>query len=98
MRLRIRFAAYPVPHLTIGDTPRPDCSNCRGKGGWSEDYGNQHDGEYEGTHHFTCECWRPATTRRLVPLPRWAASRFFGWRQSETYSTPFGPDEDPWAW
>ncbi|MFI6022326.1 hypothetical protein ACIBCP_32385 [Streptomyces sp. NPDC051287] len=56
--------------LVLTDTPRPDCSNCHGRGGTVQPYSYPDTGERWGTGWEFCACW---TARRLtlLPLPRW---------------------------
>ncbi|MFF8609999.1 hypothetical protein ACF06X_29200 [Streptomyces sp. NPDC015346] len=62
-RLRIRRITWPRRALVIGDTPRPDCLICAGKGGVS--YGDYYDGDWE-----PCRCWDEDRYWVLLPLPR----------------------------
>ncbi|MFF2626005.1 hypothetical protein ACFVUN_09575 [Kitasatospora griseola] len=77
-RLRLCYRASHRPLLVLTDTPDPKCPECRGIGGWAEDYGDEY-GEYAGTEYIPCQCWNPDHPTRTVPLPRWAARRLFGW-------------------
>lgn len=75
-RLRLRFRDWPRPRLCLEDTPRPNCPECEGTGGWWHDYGDYDTGEYAGTNWDPCACWSgwpdPVLT---IPLPRWTARR-----------------------
>ena len=85
MRLRIRLTTYPAG-LTIGDTPRQNCKDCEGDGGWGIDYAGP-DGDYGGTHDVACTCWNPDRRWRLMRLPRWVL-----WRRPRGgfgYTPPF---------
>lgn len=70
-RIRPRYATWPRPALILADTPRPACPLCRGEGGWDEPYADA-DGEYGGETSIWCDCWTN-WTRRLLPVPGWAA-------------------------
>ncbi|WP_449349609.1 hypothetical protein [Streptomyces shaanxiensis] len=84
-RLRIQVAHWPRA-LILTDTPRPDCRDCEGLGGFAYDYGD-HTGEYAGTDWEPCECWNENRRWVLLPLPRrpWWLRRRDGGRD------PWGP-------
>ncbi|MEU9701965.1 hypothetical protein [Streptomyces sp. NPDC047981] len=67
-RLRLRQITWPRRALVLGDTPRPDCSDCGGEGGHNADYGD-HTGEYAGTEWEPCRCWDEDHYWILLPLP-----------------------------
>ncbi|WP_327067812.1 hypothetical protein [Kitasatospora sp. NBC_01302] len=73
------------PALILTQRPNPNCPHCFGDGGF--DYGDEETGEYAGTD--LCPCWHPGHHFRLLPLPSWAARRWFGWRE------PVYSDEPP---
>ncbi|WP_369224616.1 hypothetical protein AB5J52_27840 [Streptomyces sp. R39] len=84
-RLRLQVTGYSRRVLTLTDTPRPDCRNCDGDGGFEHDYGD-HNGEYAGTEWEPCPCWNENRHWRLLPLPRrprWLRRR--------------GDHRDPWG-
>ncbi|MEW1725203.1 hypothetical protein [Streptomyces sp. NPDC093109] len=91
MRLRIRRATWPRPALILTDTPRPNCPDCRGEGGWDEDYGDE-TGEYAGTHSYLCHCWNPNRRWTLLPLPRLPHRRTAG---QDPWGTGGYSDEPP---
>ncbi len=70
LRLRIRHTTWPRPGLILTDTPRPACPDCRGTGGFTQDYGDYDTGEYAGTDYWPCECWDDGRRWLLLPLPR----------------------------
>jgi hypothetical protein len=70
IRLRIKVTHCPRRALTLSDTPRPDCPDCRGAGGIAHDYGDYETGEYASTHWEPCPCWSQWAVI-LLPLPRW---------------------------
>ncbi|MFB7081245.1 hypothetical protein [Streptomyces sp. NPDC056308] len=81
-RLRLRIASGHGPHdftngptLVLTDSPRPTCAECRGEGGWEQDYGDHETGEYAGTEWVTCDCWQPRHFWHLIPLPHLRALR-----------------------
>ncbi|MEU9174101.1 hypothetical protein AB0D34_41130 [Streptomyces sp. NPDC048420] len=85
IRLRIQVAHWPRRALILTDTPRPDCRDCEGEGGFEYDYGD-HTGEYAGTDWEPCGCWNESRRWALLPLPRrpqWLRRRDGG--------------RDPWA-
>lgn len=87
-RLRLCYTTWPRPAIELTDTPRPRCPNCRGDGGWSQDYADA-EGEYGGTHEYLCDCWKPDRAWLLLPIPRWLARRFGrGWPQDGYSSEP----------
>ncbi|MER5707108.1 hypothetical protein [Streptomyces sp. NPDC002122] len=69
-RLRFRLTDWPRRALLLTDTPRPDCPECRGEGGFNRDYGDYETGEYAGTEWDPCPCWDENHRRFLLPLPR----------------------------
>ncbi|MEU1165349.1 hypothetical protein ABZ372_34590 [Streptomyces sp. NPDC005921] len=71
LRLRLKVIDWPRKALVLTDTPRRDCVDCDGAGGFQEDYAYPDNGEYWGTGWAPCSCW---SQRRLtlLPLPRWA--------------------------
>lgn len=69
IRVRIRVAYWPRRSLVLTDTPRPDCRDCEGVGGFEHDYGD-HNGEYAGTDWEPCDCWNENRRWFLLPLPR----------------------------
>ncbi|MFE1547383.1 hypothetical protein [Streptomyces sp. NPDC058718] len=83
MRLRIRIAHWPRRTLILADTPRPDCPDCSGEGGWNRDYGDYETGEYAGTEWDPCHCWNEDRRWPLLPLPRLPRRRH--------------PHTDPWS-
>ncbi|MFD9861254.1 hypothetical protein [Streptomyces alboflavus] len=85
-RLRIQRTTWPRPALILTDTPRPDCPDCDGDGGFEEDYGDNTIGEYAGTHWYPCSCWNETRRWLLLPLPRRPL-----WSRRTT------PVPDPWA-
>ncbi|ROQ32397.1 hypothetical protein EDD98_1381 [Streptomyces sp. PanSC19] len=70
LRLRITVATWPRRALILADTPRPDCRECGGEGGWNRDYGDYETGEYAGTEWDPCPCWDEDRRWTLLPLPR----------------------------
>ncbi|MGW2721980.1 hypothetical protein [Streptomyces sp. NPDC001492] len=78
IRLRIERHNWPRPGLYrpglyLTDTPRPDCRDCDGEGGFEYDYGD-HNGEYADTDWEPCGCWnenRRWLLLRLPHRPRW---------------------------
>ena len=82
-RLRLRRITWPRRALVLGDTPRPDCADCGGEGGWNRDYGDYETGEYAGTEWDPCRCWDEDRYWVLLPLPRLPCRRV--------------PHVDPWA-
>ncbi|MER5223082.1 hypothetical protein [Streptomyces flaveus] len=84
LRLRLELTNYPRRAVVLTDTPRPDCPDCDGIGGFEYDYGD-HNGEYAGTEWDPCVCWNE-NRRWLLPLPR--LPRWLRRRRT----TP-----DPWA-
>ncbi|WP_405971684.1 hypothetical protein OG496_18830 [Streptomyces sp. NBC_00988] len=89
-RLRFQRVTWPRPALILTDTPRPDCPDCEGIGGFEYDYGNSYDGEYEGTDWEPCTCWNEARRWVVLPLPR--LPRWLH-RRSDTVRDPWGPDD-----
>ncbi|MGW3955163.1 hypothetical protein ACWEKM_30455 [Streptomyces sp. NPDC004752] len=86
-RLRIHVDGCPRRALVLTDTPRPDCADCRGEGGFEYDYGD-HNGEYAGTEWDPCDCWNENRRWTLLPLPhrpRWL-------RRRNTGRDPWAPD------
>ncbi|BAU84690.1 hypothetical protein SLA_3786 [Streptomyces laurentii] len=83
MRPRIHYATWPRPALILTDTPRPDCPDCRGEGGWNRDYGDHETGEYAGTEWDPCTCWDENRSWTLLPLPRIP-------RRRQPYTDPWG--------
>lgn len=84
-RLRLGVVGSPRRALVLTDTPRPDCRNCDGEGGFEYDYGD-HNGEYAGTDWEPCVCWNEQRRWLLLPLPRrprWLRRR--------------GDNRDPWG-
>lgn len=81
IRLRIRYTTWPRPALELCDSPRANCRECDGEGGWTRHYGHWETGEYDGTEAFACTCWNPYLVHRLLPVPRWFARRWLGWRE-----------------
>jgi hypothetical protein len=69
--------------LTLTDTPRPNCPDCQGEGGWNRDYGDHETGEYAGTEWDPCHCWNENRSWILLRLPRIPCRR--------------QPDIAPWA-
>lgn len=67
-RLRLRITDWPRRALILTDTPRPDCPNCHGHGGWAHDCVSP-EGEYAGTDWWPCDCWDDALRWLLLPLP-----------------------------
>nr|WP_233290218.1 hypothetical protein [Kitasatospora sp. MBT66] len=89
-RTRLRYTGWPEPHVRLCDTPRPNCPDCEGAGGWDEDYGDYYTGEYAGTRAVLCGCWDSELLIAAWRIPHWIARRFFGWTQPGTaagYST-----------
>ncbi|GHF27876.1 hypothetical protein GCM10018790_01570 [Kitasatospora xanthocidica] len=86
-RLRLRYATWPRPAIHLTDTPNPACTECKGAGGWTEDYGDYDTGEYAGTEDIYCDCWNPDRTHRLLPVPNWIARRLDRSDQATWYST-----------
>ncbi len=84
IRLRIKVTHCPRRALSLTDTPRPGCPDCRGEGGIAHDYGD-HKGEYAGTDWEPCPCWTQwaVILLPLPHLPRWLRRR--------------RRDSDPWA-
>jgi len=68
-RYRLKVRDWPSRGLYLADTPRPNCPDCGGKGGWHHDYAN-HEGEYGGTDWVPCICWDDQLAVRLLSLPR----------------------------
>ncbi|MCX5394199.1 hypothetical protein [Streptomyces sp. NBC_00094] len=83
-RLRLAVADWPRRSLVLTDTPRPNCPECDGEGGWNCDYGDYETGEYAGTDWDPCHCWDEDRCWTLLPLPR----RRTAWAD---------PTADPWA-
>lgn len=69
-RYRINRITWPRHALILTETPRPDCWNCEGEGGFAHDYGDPMTGEYAGTDWEPCPCWNSDRRRVLLPLPR----------------------------
>ncbi|MBC9726200.1 hypothetical protein [Streptomyces sp. TRM68367] len=69
LRLRLQRTSWPRPALVLTDTPRPDCPDCEGIGGFEYDYGD-YNGEYAGTEWDPCACWNENRRWPLLPLPR----------------------------
>ncbi|MFF1721971.1 hypothetical protein [Streptomyces sviceus] len=69
IRLRIQVAHWPRRVLVLTDTPRPNCRDCEGEGGFAYDYGD-HTGEYAGSDWEPCGCWNENQRWFLLPLPR----------------------------
>ncbi|MFG2729785.1 hypothetical protein [Streptomyces canus] len=87
IRLRIQVAHWPRRSLILTDTPRPNCRDCDGEGGFEYDYGD-HTGEYAGSDWEPCGCWNEHRRWFLLPLPRrprWLRRRNSG-------RDPWGPD------
>lgn len=83
-RRRLRFTDWPTPHIELADTPDPACLVCAGLGGIQVPDGP------ESAYDVPCDCWDLADRRRILPLPRWAARLFFGWREPDHSATaPF---------
>ncbi|MGW2044141.1 hypothetical protein ACWCPF_03110 [Streptomyces sp. NPDC001858] len=95
LRLRIQVSDWPRRALVLTDTPRPDCSDCRGEGGHAYDYGD-HNGEYAGTEWDPCPCWDENRRMTLLPLPRrrprWLRRRSIG---RDPWGTDGYSDEPP---
>ncbi|MFI5754639.1 hypothetical protein [Streptomyces sp. NPDC051569] len=89
MCLRVRHVTWPRRALVLTDTPRRTCPDCRGEGGWDEDYADE-DGEYGGTHSYLCPCWNKNRRWTLLPLPRRRDHYSDSWATSCGYS-----DEPP---
>ncbi|MEV0639123.1 hypothetical protein AB0I77_30145 [Streptomyces sp. NPDC050619] len=87
MRLRIQRASWPRNALILTDTPRPDCPDCDGDGGFEYDYGD-HYGEYAGSDWEPCRCWNETRRWFLMPLPR--RPRWL--RRRDTGRDPWAPD------
>ncbi|MET9057479.1 hypothetical protein ABZX99_06610 [Streptomyces antibioticus] len=69
-RLRLKVIDYPRHALTLTDTPRPNCPDCKGLGGIEQHYSYPDTGEYWGSDIEPCPCW--STWRMtLLRLPRW---------------------------
>ncbi|MFJ2816228.1 hypothetical protein [Streptomyces sp. NPDC087294] len=83
IRLRIQVAHWPRRVLILTDTPRPDCRDCGGEGGFEHHYGD-HNGEYAGTDWDPCPCWNETHRWALLPLPRRLPRRYDG-------RDPWGP-------
>lgn len=64
-RWRIRYTTWPRPALILTDTPRPDCRDCDGTGEIEAGTPDREEPDY-----WPCNCWDPARTRILLPLPR----------------------------
>ncbi|MFC8170920.1 hypothetical protein [Streptomyces sp. NPDC057325] len=91
LRLRLRVTNWPRKALTLTDTPRPHCPDCRGEGGWNRDYGDHETGEYAGTEWDPCPCWDEDRSWALLPLPRLP-------RRRQPHTDPWGngySDEPP---
>lgn len=71
MRIRLKALGCPRRTLSLIDTARPDCPNCRGTGGIAHDYGHPETGEYEGTRWEPCLC---CPCRAGCAAPRAAAT------------------------
>ena len=69
LRLRIRYTAWPRPALELTDTPRPDCLDCEGAGGWNEPR-TAPNGDFDGMEWIPCICWDPSKSWFLLPIPR----------------------------
>ncbi|MFB6895828.1 hypothetical protein [Streptomyces hydrogenans] len=85
-RLRFRLTDWPRRALVLTDTPRPDCTECRGEGGFNRDYGDYETGDYAGTEWDPCDCWDENRRRILLPLPRLSRRR-----TQPTDLDPWGP-------
>ncbi|MFC9386172.1 hypothetical protein [Streptomyces venezuelae] len=92
LRLRLTIATWPRRALILTDTPRPDCSDCSGEGGWEQHYGDHETGEYVDTDWIDCSCWDEDHRWTLLPLPRLP-------RRHTPATDPWGPsgysDEPP---
>jgi hypothetical protein len=86
-RLRIKVSDWPRRALVLTDTPRPDCADCGGEGGWEYDYGDA-SGEYADTAWDPCPCWNDTRHWVLLPLPR--VRRW-------TYSDPWAANENGYS-
>ncbi|WP_328895249.1 hypothetical protein [Streptomyces sp. NBC_00236] len=69
IRLRFQLTGWDRRTLVLTDTPRPDCPDCDGTGGFAYDYGD-HTGEYAGTEWDPCPCWNEDRRWTLLTLPR----------------------------
>ncbi|MGW1558509.1 hypothetical protein ACWCQ1_18585 [Streptomyces sp. NPDC002144] len=69
IRLRVQASGWPRRTLILTDTPRPNCPDCDGDGGFEYPYGD-HNGEYAGSNWEPCPCWHETWRWRLLPLPR----------------------------
>jgi hypothetical protein len=83
LRLRLELVGGSRRALVLTDTPRPDCADCGGEGGWEFDYGDYDTGEYAGTEWDPCPCWNDRRRWVLLRPPR------FPYRRSKA--------RDPWA-
>lgn len=70
LRLRLAYVTWPRPRVVLADTPRPDCPDCLGEGGW---YDGQPADPDDAPYEVTCDCW--GSRRTLFPVPRVLARR-----------------------
>jgi hypothetical protein len=70
LRLRIQHTIWPRPGLILTDTPRPNCPDCLGDGGWNTYYSDSRTGEDGSTEWWPCDCWNEDRRWLLLPLPR----------------------------
>ncbi|MFP1629943.1 hypothetical protein ACLB9X_33485 [Streptomyces sp. 5K101] len=91
-RLRLRRVSWPRRAVVLADTPRPDCPDCGGEGGFEHHYGDYETGEYAGTDWEPCTCWNEDRKWLLLPIPRLP-------RRRRAYPDPWGTggysDEPP---
>jgi hypothetical protein len=84
-RLRPAYVTWPRPALVLADTPRPGCADCGGRGGFQAG----HPGAEE-PDEVACDCWDPTRSWLLLPVPRWLARRWLGYRAPEfSTESPF---------
>jgi hypothetical protein len=69
-RWRLVRRDWPRPGLYLADTPRPNCPDCEGYGGWRRDVGHPETDEYDGTEDVLCACWDEQLAVLLLPLGR----------------------------
>ena len=82
-RLRPRFNDWPTPRIELADTPDPACTVCAGKGGFEVP-----ELDNESAYTEPCDCVDLGACYRILPVPRFVARLFFGYR---------APGADPWA-
>lgn len=82
-RRRLAYVTWPRPRIVLTDTPRPDCPDCYGRGGYLVGSPGA-----EEPDDVPCECWDPSDQRTVCPIPRPIARRLFGYTP-ENAEPPF---------